>query len=223
MKNINYSVISFLIFQLVITSHAFACDDLLKVNSLDPLTTSKLKKECETQDRFRKVKNTFNKYNVNINKVAEYRALRLIDRNSWERNVGTGNAAPKWIYNPMPTTWDIWDNGIKLIFESNRPSSASIIETNNITYMNKVLLTEGTNSVKDIGSDQGLKPGELRESMFDSSIGFCMATDINILNKIITDSATASKNYFESWEKNLALQLKNLLGNTREFPLQKLI
>jgi hypothetical protein len=211
MKTLNLSITTFIFFLILVQTKVIACDDFLKVTSVDPLVTSKLKKECDIQDRFRKVQKTYHDFNLNINHVAEYRAIRLIDRFSWERNVSSGNAAPKWIYNPMPTTWDIWDNGIKLIFESNRRPFESIIDVNNITYINTVLLTEGASSVKDIGSDQGLKPGELRESMFDSSIGFCMNVDLKILDKIITDSANANKAYFQAWEKKSGITIKELV------------
>jgi hypothetical protein len=209
MKTKNLRLLTFIF--ITYAAQTIACDDMLKTNPLSKVDPVKAKRECEIQDRFRKVKNTFHDFNLNINNVTEYRAIRLIDRNSWEKNVQLGNAAPKWVYKPMPTTWDVWNNGIQLIFEKNRAIPENILDLKNVIYMNKVLLTDGKNNVKDPISDQGLKPGELRSSMFDPPIGFCSLVDNKTFENIVDASSLAAKQYMKTWEKKAGISLKEIV------------
>ena len=191
--------------------HAFSCDELLQNHATNSLDSEKITKECEIQDRFRKVRSIFQDYNLNIRNINEYRAIRLIDRYSWEINAIKGNASAQWIYNPMPTTWDIWNNGIKLIFESTHDFKNNILNLDNISYMNKVLLTDGHNNVKDKGTDQYLKPGDLRKSLFDLPVGFCNILNKKTFEKTIDATTAATNSYMKAWEKKAGITLKELV------------
>jgi hypothetical protein len=209
MKKHNLSSLIFLtIFSI---APAFSCDDQLKIVARNADEASKLTRECDIQDRFQKVKGIFHENNLDINNVAEYRAIRLIDRLSWEKNAQNNTLAAQWIYNPAPTTWDVWNNGIKILFESKENIPDNVMDLKYLSHVNTVLLSDGKNNVKDIISDQGLKLGELRKSMFDSAIGFCMGIPEKTLENIITESTNASQAYFDSWESNAGVTLKELV------------
>ncbi len=139
------------------TSTAWACDSVLKSS-----------RDCQIQDRFRQIRSEFKiGFNIDINDVAEYRAIRFIDRESWERAKVLKNP-PNSIYDPAPMTWNVWSHGIDSLF----PAKLNINNLNEATFskMNTVLLTDGSASIKDDKTDENMSPGEYRG---ESQIGFC--------------------------------------------------
>jgi len=87
---------------LASSSPAWSCEPSLKEYPF----------ECEIQDRYRKVKDTFwNKYRVNVEFLSEYRATRLIDQSKWDKEKEKVDYCPWPVYEPAPSTWESWERG----------------------------------------------------------------------------------------------------------------
>lgn len=145
---------------------SFSCDDYLQ----------KFPRDCNLQNRIRTLKNLFHDKRVDVNEIAEYRVLRFVDRPSWEK-AKTAQTSPKAIYNPAPATWQVWDEGMRSIFDGKDRTNGFLyrsVKLNSATFsrMNLVLLTNGKENIKDPHTDQKKKPGEFREGT-DLGVGFC--------------------------------------------------
>lgn len=126
-------------------------------------------RDCQIQDRYRQLKNSFSNLGVDINDIAEYKVIRFVDRTSWE-NAKIKQTAPKLIYNPAPMTWTIWSNGMDSL--TSAKISLDQITNDVFSKMNRVLLTNGIDNVKDINTDEAKLPGQMRDNG-DAQIGFC--------------------------------------------------
>jgi prophage maintenance system killer protein len=150
---------------LLVGIQSFACDQYLK----------KYQKDCQFQDRVRRLKTQLAAKHVNLDDVAEYRVLRFIDRNSWE-SAKRDKRAPINIYNPKPDTWQVWDAGIRKIFVSKKLNGILYrgfkLDRDMFSNMNLVLLSDGNRSIKDPITDQKKKPGQFRVDK-DLGVGFC--------------------------------------------------
>lgn len=115
----------FFVFTLTlwISISALACDSYLTFAPKDPRQAALFKKDCEIQDRYQKVRAYFESLNINVADLVEYRALRLIDRYSYENGRNQG-LHPSQIYTPAPVTWEVWDAGIRLIFGDDQLQNA---------------------------------------------------------------------------------------------------
>ena len=76
----------------------------------------KFTRDCRIQDRFTKLRFDFKKKNIDIDEVAEYRVMRLVQRADWEQ-AKLNKVPPKLIYTPAPATWEVWDQGIRGLFK----------------------------------------------------------------------------------------------------------
>lgn len=95
---------SLLAASLVLGNDAWACLESLRS---DP-------ELCKASDDYVGLRKNFQEnHSLNIESLAEYRAMRFIDRNSWERSVASGNHLPWLVYKPSPTTWQYWESGEK--------------------------------------------------------------------------------------------------------------
>lgn len=88
----------------VISSNLWACDDLLKP----------FPRDCQIQDEFRQIKSQYAVQNIDVNYVYEYRLLRFIDRDSYEKSLVMQVPVEK-IYSPSPDTWNYWSLNIDQI------------------------------------------------------------------------------------------------------------
>ena len=104
----------FVSFWVTLAAHA-ECDSYLKLPQENPRKAKLFQKDCEIQDRYGKVKNYFAAIGINIAELAEYRLLRFVDRTSYE-SARQIEMMPSFIYKPAPTTWEVWDSGIRSIF-----------------------------------------------------------------------------------------------------------
>lgn len=151
---------------ILLQIHAQACDDAIK-----PFV-----RDCAIQDRFLALKNSYANRQVNIDEVAEYRVIRFVDRQSWER-AKTSRIKPDQIYQPAPATWMVWDSGIREVMRvggaKGQLINGYVLDEASISYVNKVLLmNEAENlNIKDKGTDQALKPGEYRK-VTSTGVGF---------------------------------------------------
>ncbi len=67
---------------------------------------------CAAADRYAELKDEFlNRWNVDIETLSEYRALRFIARRDWEAALARNEWRPRMIYSPAPQTWDYWEQG----------------------------------------------------------------------------------------------------------------
>lgn len=178
-------------FILVFFNEAFACDYAI----------AKFERDCKIQDRFIQIREQFAAKDVNIDEIAEYKALRFIDRASWEW-AKKEKVAPLKIYEPKPITWQVWEKGINHIFNS-QPNKGILYRNftlNSATFsaMNTVLLTDGKVSIKSSISDQSKNPGDYRQNT-DTLVGFCAANDKNYA-QLIEKSDISLRNFQEKWQ-----------------------
>jgi len=102
----------------------FICDD--KIRALSCL-------ECKIQHDYRELKESFSslKKPIQINNIAEYKALRFIDRGSWEKAVEEQKPIDQ-IYQPAPKTWKTWLQGDRfnegLSFDGLKRDNKALIE-----------------------------------------------------------------------------------------------
>lgn len=104
----------FVSFWVTLSAHA-ECDSYLKLPQENSRKASLFQRDCEIQDRYGKVKSFFASIGINIAELNEYRLIRFVDRTSFE-NARKAEILPAFIYNPAPTTWKVWDTGIRSLF-----------------------------------------------------------------------------------------------------------
>ncbi len=190
-------------------SEVVACDSLLQ----DP----SFSRDCAIQDRYRAVRETFRKYKKDVTDVNEYKALRFIDRQKWERDGIIKEMPAKFIYQPAPSTWYIWEGGIQSLFPSDKGAGrlAEMIRNNtfNNSYfsmVNKVLLTNGVVSVKDKVTDQTIKEGEIRTS-FRSAPGYCSYDSYSETRRNLSRVKESVSAYQSEWEKKAQISFKEMI------------
>jgi len=101
--------------------------------------------------------------------ISPYKVIRFIDRLSWDA-AKLAQKAPNQIYGPAPMTWDVWSQGLESLFPKH--IDLKNLKLADFSLMNKVLLTNGTVSIKDDVTDETKAPGEFRGEN-DSQIAFC--------------------------------------------------
>ncbi|MES2801543.1 MAG: Fic family protein [Bdellovibrionota bacterium] len=151
---------------ILLQVHAHACDDAIKP----------FPRDCAIQDRFVALKNSYANRQINIDEIAEYRVIRFVDRQNWER-AKTSRIKPEQIYKPAPATWAVWDSGIREVMRvggaKGQLQSSYTLDESSISYVNKVLLMNEAEhlNVKDKITDQALTPGEYRK-LTSTGVGF---------------------------------------------------
>lgn len=188
---------------LILKVQAFACDDILK----------QFPKDCALQDRLTAIREQLRKEKIDINEVAEYRVLRLIDRRSWDY-ARLKRTPPNEIYKPAPTTWSVWDQGIRSIFGSvdfkNILFRDLKIDVNTMSGMNKVLLTNGVDSIKDPNTTQSKLPGEFRVNE-DKGVGYCSKRTVD--NQGLIDRAESSMMKLQQrWESSIGMTFSDVVA-----------
>ncbi|AZZ36812.1 hypothetical protein CIK05_08425 [Bdellovibrio sp. qaytius] len=184
-----------LILSLAASSAAFSCDQAIE----------KFARDCSLQDRLSAIRKTYAAQGINVDEIGEYKALRFIDRNSWEKSKRL-SITPLNIYDPAPITWKIWEGGIDSILKS--PP-----ELNKETFakINTVLLTDGTTSIKDKITDQSKMPGEFR-AKGDKTVGFCVdfgRTDM--YRTMIRNSEISMERYLTHWETETGVRFSDVV------------
>lgn len=186
---------------LLVSVQSNACDQYLR----------KYTKDCQFQDRIRRIKIQYATKKVDVNDVAEYRVLRFIDRGSWEK-AKREKTAPINIYNPKPATWQVWNDGIKKTFTSKNLNGILWrgIKLDDVTYakMNYNLLTDGTRSIKDPITDQKKKPGQFREAK-DLGVGFCNP-NVADSRPMLEKSKKSVERFQAHWEKQVGYTFEDL-------------
>lgn len=107
-----------------ITSTAVAeCDSYLKLPQETARKTALFQKDCSIQSRYANLQTYFTEIGINVAELAEYRILRFVDRGSFE-TARYAQTPPSQIYKPAPTTWEVWDTGIRAIFGNDNLAGA---------------------------------------------------------------------------------------------------
>ncbi|MES2802384.1 MAG: Fic family protein [Bdellovibrionota bacterium] len=153
MKNFTLFIVS-----LWIASVAAAdCDSFLRLPQENARKASLYMRDCEIQDRYQKLQTYFTSEGINVAELAEYRLLRFVDRNSYEKAQQL-EMSPSQIYKPAPTTWNVWDSGIRslfgddqiaqILFKSNGfNSKAPAFEYLNFAMINGALLKNNSGDI----------------------------------------------------------------------------
>lgn len=172
-----------------------------QANACDPHFKA-FPRDCAIQDRYLAAKHRIELQKMDIDEISEYRVLRFIDRYSWEA-AKKAHTPPMSIYNPSPITWDIWDSGIRWIF--NTPNSRGIlfrdlkIDDKLVSDINKMLLTNGALSSKDPNTDPNKLPGAFRHDQ-DRPVGFCIPANYPT-EQLIEASRASVERFQRSWEQ----------------------
>jgi uncharacterized protein YukE len=217
MKKIALLSVSLLISLLIGAQTAWACDGYLKIPQQDPRRAQLYSRDCQIQDRFATVKNFFAANKININELAEYRALRFFDRASFNRAAANGTPLSE-IYDPAPVTWNVWNTGIKTLFGADPIPfvlfkslgfnlNTAGYEGTNFSTINQVLLK---NEMGDVSRDhlngkavRSSVPGTYRE-VGDGIIGFHIPYDPEYQDKI-DRSQESMRRTQEQWEKDYGM------------------
>lgn len=171
----------------------------------------KFSRDCAIQDRLVRLKANLAAKHVNIDEVAEYRVIRFVDRWSWE-NAKHNRTIPLNIYQPAPLTWEVWDHGIRTIFsgQMNGVLAGRLqLSPETFSMINRVLLTNGNDSIKDPNTDQSKKPGDLRRAT-DLSVGFCNPK-VADTTPLIDRSKQSVQRFQASWEHSVGMTFEQLV------------
>lgn len=201
MNVINYF---FLLITLIYHASTYSCDSQLNHKGND-----RLQRECNIQNRYLKLSDTFQSYGKDISNVVEYRALRFIDRWSWEKNILKKSSNPRFIYKPAPLTWDIWNNGITTIIEDSAVNIENLLyDSTKLRNINKQMLSDKKN---DISYGHHKVSGNLRYSLFDANVGFCSQKKYEHIHKNLSNIEKSFKVYMIKWEKAAGITFRNLV------------
>jgi len=128
--------------------------------SLQSIACGGLEEDCQVKSDYKYLKNGFNSLGIDINYIAEYRALRFIDRGSWEKKGVEASIPVEEIYNPSPDTWGIWSTG------SNYAESIdiSLLDSENDEVLVKSLARHSISKKTTDDEAQRHCPGDYRNS-----------------------------------------------------------
>lgn len=197
----------YLLFISVLVSHilVLACDDLIR----------QFPRDCAIQDRYVALKQAYAAKHIDIDDIAEYRVIRFVDRDNWER-AKTRKIHPEDIYQPAPATWKVWDLGMRAIVQASGGKNMLMqgyeLNTETISFMNKNLLMneELQANVKDAITDQSLSPGELRKV---TSVGVLFRSNTD-LSETLRLAAASMERFQKNWESKMGVSFAELLKGT---------
>ena len=139
--------------------------------------------DCQIQDRYREVRGRLQVIGVSPEEITEYRALRFIDRHSWEKAKSKLRPLVPWqVYDPKPSTWLIWERGENFSRAqfSGAPFSLEFVRALHRHAITSALMTDASVYLK------GGAPGKIRSSFWQLPPG----SDITCESKEV-DEATA--------------------------------
>ena len=147
----------------------FACNDSL-VNFTD---------ECSVSDRYEQVKSAYQQQGRDIENIRFYKALRFIDRTSYEA-AKQGDIEIDQIYKPAPITWNTWEAGndfskeIASKIKDNVRITLEDLKQLHQTAIKKSLMTKTSILLK------GAKPGRVRSHFWQRAPEFTFSCNDNI-------------------------------------------
>lgn len=210
MKNLVLFAVSFWI---TVSAHA-ACDSYLQFTQKDPRKAALFKKDCDIQDRYNNVRTYFATIGINVAELTEYRAIRFVDRASFE-NARQKDLDPAQIYKPAPMTWQVWDYGMRSLFHNDDLNYVLFVTGGfdsrglgfdyiNFSNFNSVLLK---NSFGDVSRDKlsgrvsrDSAPGTYRQAG-DATVGW--STNDAQVNNLVQQSQLSMRMAQASWENSI--------------------
>ncbi len=195
---------SIILVVLFLSTGAGACDSVIR----------EFKRDCAIQDQFTSLRERFKKQNINIDDLAEYRALRFIERPAWEEAKKKGKRVES-IYEPAPLTWRIWDAGIRTIFNNDGALNKNILSKDltineaSISSINHNLLSDGHKSVKDKATNAELYAGQYR-SPDAQGVGFCSDAGPDYQAQI-NEAIKSAAQFQQRWETAVGYSLSSAL------------
>lgn len=172
-------------------------------------------RDCAIQDRLASIRAKLYNEGIDLNEIGEYKGVRFIARGAWDSAM-LYKKAPTDIYNPAPATWNVWENGIDLLFKNKQNKNAVynnqvVLDQSHFSRINTVLLTDGTTSIKDAGTDQRKKPGEFRHKN-DIGVGYCAGSgDAEAYRNGIDRAEASMKAFQKKWEAAYGLSFKDIV------------
>lgn len=155
-------IISFMFFSYT----SLACDPTLKAHPLD----------CELQDEYRKIRTEFAAYAIDIEQIAEYKALRFISRNSWSKAKSQGEVNPAQIYSPAPQVWNQWLEGEDYA----KTLQVKDLSVEMLSRLHKKSMSDDT--ISSFAHSKGTRPGLIRSSRLQWPPGFTFQCDSREIN-----------------------------------------
>jgi hypothetical protein len=145
---------------------ALGCDEILKP----------FERECVLQDRYRQVRGELlDRHGVHVERMIEYRALRFIDRSSWEKSKSQGSFDPARVYRPAPMTWEAWERGAAKL-ASFPPVGLDFISVEAIREIHRQSIDTGLMSMPSVLL-KGAAPGRIRDRWWQLPPGFTASCD----------------------------------------------
>lgn len=205
-----FTFISFISFR------ALTCESYLLQQGQNQSEKQRFNQDCSFQDEYRYLKNAFQKeFRIDIRNLNEYKALRFIDRVSWETAKQYQKPIDS-IYEPAPITWSIWSNGIGSILSQN--GYGNLFNNPNITidrmaFLNKTLLTQNEISIQSDKTDLNIKPGQFR-TQSDSQNGFCSRESFDHKLKAQISEQSMRELQF-TWESKIKNTFRQIVENEK--------
>jgi len=132
--------------------------------ALAPLSTwacdyrlEKFPQECQLQDRYTAVKTGFEKFDVDVEQLATYRALRFIAHYHWNPKKAGIDYLPWFRYDPKPVTWMFWERGVAEAKEVFQGNSLSI---NDLKRVHREIIDPAI--IRKVSLRKGAWPGKIR-------------------------------------------------------------
>lgn len=164
----------------MVSFKAYACDDVLKLKAEAAGRNSSFYKECKIQDRFHKVREGFSELGIDVNKVSEYKALRFIERYTWEKEKVKETPLEN-IYEPAPETWQVWDSGMTELTQNKNPGFmfSETLNKDYYVHINKSLINDKIDNAPD---SYNVHVGFYRMPRQETT--YCEPYDANLLQKV---------------------------------------
>lgn len=209
---------SFLVVGAVMPVSAWACDDYLKTSSAGLMGADSFRRDCDFQDRYARVKETFARYGRNVEDVTEYKALRFIGSQVYTTNLQTKKLPPQMIYEPAPATWQIWESGVDQVVQRfGRKDSLldqNTIKAETISFINKSLMEKDGVSLKDKEISSKTEFGVYR-SYTDNSSGYCIDASPSDQRRQLDESRASVARFQAAFENRVGKSFVSLVTSKK--------
>lgn len=200
---------------LLASSSSFACDSILKAKAKSEGRSSSFHKDCKIQDRFQKIRTKFSELGINVNDIYEYKALRFIERFTWEQEK-IKQTPLEYIYEPAPETWQVWESGINRLTKNKSPNFllSENFNTNYYIDLNLNLINDRIDNAPDY---YGVRPGVYRRKGQPTT--YCQDFDSRILQNTLSVERS-NKEMAANWERKNNVNFKQIvksMGYTDSF------
>jgi len=141
---------------LIYALNSFSCDELIQ----------RFEDDCKLQDRTNILRNNFRQAGIDYKKISGPKALRFVDRKSWEIFIASGGTDPSQIYEPAPETWNSWDMGLEQASRSHIDLIKDPLTLEFIQNLHRVSMSERAFYSPGAFYLKGARPGKIRTHWF---------------------------------------------------------